>query len=235
MSAWSRYKKRKAYEQQLKKYAHNSYPATFDWNWTTQRFNRIALVNLLVSKFPICNYLEIGCADDALFQSVFCSHKVGVDPKSGGTIRKTSDDFFLENKEKFDVVFIDGLHTYEQVRLDVINSIQHLSDGGWVAMHDMLPRNWLEQHIPHLGQGGWLGDVWKVAFELATSPDIDFRILKIDHGVGVFRLKRPNAKLNDRFHELPTKQFQFFYENFNQLPVYSWEDSRAWLGLNPAD
>ena len=54
MSAWSRYKKRKAYEQQLKKYAHNSYPATFDWNWTTQRFNRIALV--------ICWYLNFQTA-----------------------------------------------------------------------------------------------------------------------------------------------------------------------------
>ena len=36
--------------------------------------------------------------------------KIGVDPVSGGNLRMTSDHFFKENKEKFDLIFIDGLH-----------------------------------------------------------------------------------------------------------------------------
>ena len=45
-----------------------------------------------------------------------CKKKVGVDPVSGGTIRVTSDNFFRTNKEKFDCIFIDGLHKYAQVK-----------------------------------------------------------------------------------------------------------------------
>ena len=64
-----------------------------------------------------------------------------------------SDDFFKTSKDKFDVIFIDGLHTYDQVRRDVINSIKHLKEGGYIALHDMLPRNWKEQHIPIITGG----------------------------------------------------------------------------------
>jgi hypothetical protein len=32
---------------------------------------------------------------------------VGVDPEQGGSARMTSDEFFAENTDKFDLVFID--------------------------------------------------------------------------------------------------------------------------------
>ena len=68
-------------------------------------------------------YLEIGCFHNELFDNIKCEKKVGVDPYSGGTIRKTSDDFFLSNKENFDIIFIDGLHRYHQVKQDILNSL----------------------------------------------------------------------------------------------------------------
>ena len=36
------------------------------------------------------SYLEIGTFHDELFDSIKCNLKVGVDPVSGGTIRKTT-------------------------------------------------------------------------------------------------------------------------------------------------
>ncbi len=105
-------------------------------------FNRIALVNLLVSKKSDCAYLEIGCATNDLFNAVPALNKIGVDPQAGGTVRKTSDDFFLANETNFDVVFIDGLHTYDQVRKDVVNSIKFLNPGGWIRFTRYLPGNW---------------------------------------------------------------------------------------------
>jgi len=53
-------------------------------------------------------------------------NKIGVDPERGGNIRMTSDHFFKVNKSKFDVIFIVGLHTFEQARRDVLNSIKVL-------------------------------------------------------------------------------------------------------------
>ena len=56
------------------------------------------------------DYLEIGCADNDLFDAVMAGRKVGVDPLRGGTHRLTSDAFFAGyDGEPFDVVFIDGL------------------------------------------------------------------------------------------------------------------------------
>jgi len=211
------------------KHAHNSYNKSFDWDWKQTNFNRIALVNLLVSQKADCAYLEIGCAANDLYDSVPALNKTGVDPQNGGNVRKTSDDFFHTNESFFDVIFIDGLHTYDQVRKDIINSIKFLKPGGWIAFHDVLPRNWMEHHVPYIGLGSWTGDVWKVAFELTQTDGIDFKILKIDCGVGVLRLTKDKPTLIDLRNELSDKQFSYFYENAAKLPIIGWDDAQNWL------
>jgi len=212
-----------------RRYRHNAFEKTLDWGWDETNFNRIALVNLLVSRKPDCSYLEIGCANNSLFNSVAASRKTGVDPERGGTVRKTSDAFFSTNDASFDVIFIDGLHTYEQVHRDVVNSIRVLKPGGWIALHDMLPSAWIEHHRPLLTRGAWTGDVWKVAFELARTEGIEFKILKIDYGVGVLRLTRENPQLIDLAEELAEQEFSYFYENVSELPVIKWDDAQEWL------
>jgi len=212
-----------------KKYKQHSFEKSFDFDWKKTNFNRIALVNFLVAKTSDCSYLEIGCDTNDLFDAVPIFRKTGVDPQIGGNIRKTSDEFFKANDSFFDVIFIDGLHTYEQVRKDVINSIRFLKPGGWIALHDMLPRSWLEDHVPNLSTSEWTGDVWKVAFELSQTEGIEFKIIKIDRGVGVIRINKNNPSLVDLRNELNDKQFSYFYENVNKLPLVEWSDCQDWL------
>jgi predicted O-methyltransferase YrrM len=158
-----------------------------------------------------------------------CDDKVGVDPVSGGTIRCTSDVFFATNPQLFDVIFIDGLHTYDQVRRDVMNSLCHLKNGGYIAIHDLLPTSWLEHHVPRLNDV-WTGDIWKVAFEILESNGIDFKIVKIDHGIGVLRVNEETAGLADLTNELRNKQFEYFYRNLCRLPVVGWKEFLIWSG-----
>ncbi len=207
----------------------SAFPMEYDWRWRETNFNRIALVNLLSANRPDGDYLEIGCADNDLLDSVLMGHKIGVDPARGGTVRKTSDEFFESNDRKFDVIFIDGLHSYEQVRRDVMNSIKCLKQGGWIALHDMLPGNWIEEHVPIISIAAWTGDVWKVAFELSRSKGIDFRLLKIDHGVGVFRLTDNDPRLYDLTHELRNERFAYLYNNLHRLPLVELDAGRAWI------
>lgn len=211
------------------KYHNRAFAKSLDWDWEKINYNRIALVNVLISKKQAPAYLEIGCASNSLFDSVPASAKIGVDPASGGTVRATSDEFFQGNKQLFDVVFIDGLHTYAQVRRDVINSIRFLKPGGYVALHDMLPCSWLEHHVPRINND-WTGDVWKVGFELAQSEGIDFKVIKIDHGVGVFRIIGEKPELLDLTKELQEKEFEYFYNNVKRLPLIEWQDFLKWLG-----
>ena len=88
-------------------------------DWHKININRIALINAAISsilkKNKTCNYLEIGCDDNYVFNSIILpeKNKIGVDPRSGGNLKITSDKFFKNNKRKFDVIFIDGLHIYE--------------------------------------------------------------------------------------------------------------------------
>ena len=227
-----RIKKYKAKREQRKlvaQYSANAHPMQFDWDWKQVNYNRIALVNLLISlSGDNPDYLEIGCADNELFDSVIAASKTGVDPAPGGTHRETSDSFFASNTKTFDVVFNDGLHEYQQVRRDAQNSIQCLKPGGWIAFHDFLPRTWKEHHVPRL-QGLWTGDCWKLAMELAESEDIDFKILNIDHGVGVMRLKKPNARITDLKDTLTDAQFDYFVDNHGKLPRTDWADGVAWI------
>jgi len=215
------------------KFSHNADHREILWDWKSIKYNRIALINLLLSKFENPKYLEIGCASNSLFHSVFVKDKVGVDPANGGTIRKTSDEFFKKNRMKFDVVFIDGLHTYDQVRKDINNALNFLNlnkkHGSWICLHDMLPGNWKEQHIPILSKGAWTGDVWKVAFELCQTQGIEFKILKIDFGVGVIRVTKKNVKLKDLSKTIGNKQFSYYFDNLKKLPVTSYENAQKWL------
>ena len=79
---------------------------------------RWELINTIIKNNNYSSYLEIGCFNNECFDEINDIKKIGVDPLKGGTIRKTSDEFFRVNKEKFDIIFIDGLHEYKQIKRD---------------------------------------------------------------------------------------------------------------------
>jgi SAM-dependent methyltransferase len=202
----------------------------FDYNWAQIPYNRIALTNLLMARFPNGDYLEIGCADNALFNSVAAANKVGVDPRRGGTHRLTSDAFFATyDGAPFDLIFIDGLHLYEQVRRDLDGALRVLKPGGWIAMHDMLPRDWLEEHVPQIRTRGWTGDGWKVAFELLASPDVTFRLVAVDHGVLVVKPLTAGPRIPDLSGSLAGARFGYFHDNFARLPVADYPAAADWI------
>lgn len=214
-----------------KRREQNEYAAfenSIDWKWGSNRYNRVAIVNLIVKKWPDCDYLEIGCDKNVLFHALPIKKKTGVDPAHGGTHRMTSDKFFAENKKKYDVVFIDGLHTYEQAHKDAANGLKVLSENGWMAFHDFLPQTWSEQHVPRL-QGVWTGDVWKLAFELAAAKGIEFKIVTIDHGVGVLRLTGEEIEFPDFNAHLSQAGFEYFYNHYRELPLIDWNEASEWI------
>ena len=95
----------------------------------------------------------------------------------------------------------------------------------------MLPQGWKEQHVPRL-QKEWNGEVWKVAFELSNTAGIEFKIVKVDYGVGVFRITDQFDELIDRRAELTDKQFDYFYNNLNKLSLIDWNEFIAWARTN---
>ena len=154
-----------------------------------QDFYRWDLIKYLIEKKGYKNYLEIGCDQNQLFSKVSIDNKVGVDPVSGGNIRKTSDDFFKENNSRFDIVFIDGLHTYEQVKRDILNSIHFLEKDGIILVHDCMPDSLGKQAVPRYKMQ-WNGDVWKSIVDLRQMENLDIYTCEMDQGIGIITKKK---------------------------------------------
>ena len=160
-------------------------------------------------------YLEIGTFRNDLFDSVRCKKKIGVDPVSGGNIRKTSDNFFKDNTKKFDLIFIDGLHHYAQVKKDIVHSLKYLNNGGIILMHDCMPRDYYYQAVPR-SQINWNGDTWKAFLEIRTVKNLDAYCCYADEGIGII-LKRDNKNhLNLENANFKNFEFNKYIENYKE-------------------
>ena len=155
--------------------------------------NRISVIQGIIDFKKYNDYLEIGCDRDENFSQIKIKNKTGVDPKSGGTIRMTSDNFFKKNKDKFEIIFLDGLHTYEQTIEDIKNSIKSLKPNGLIIVHDCLPKKIWNQIVPRM-YGHWNGDVWKAIVETRTLKNVDTYTCVADHGLGII-INRPNKNI----------------------------------------
>ena len=163
-----------------------------DYKWN-QYPNRHSIIQQTIDRKNYKSYLEIGCDQDELFSKIRIEKKVGVDPVSGGTVRDTSDGFFKKNNIKFDIIFIDGLHEYDQIKKDINNSLFFLNDHGVIFLHDCMPKNFISQAVPR-ARAIWNGDVWKNIVESRTKLEIDTYVVYADNGVGMI-LKRPNKNI----------------------------------------
>jgi SAM-dependent methyltransferase len=183
---------------------------------------RYHLIQHIIDKYSFSNYLEIGCDKNQTFSKINILNKVGVDPVSGGTIRDTSDNFFNNNFNKFDIIFIDGLHHYNQISKDIQNSLKILNNDGFILIHDCLPRTMAHQAVPRY-RGSWNGDVWKSIVKLRTDKDLDIFTCEIDFGVAVIR-KKANIKILkldfENFKDLKFNDYYFRHKEFMNIISY---------------
>lgn len=184
-------------------------------------------------------YLEIGCGYGetmSTFKEVVCEDKVGVDPALPKDVVQTegvtlfpfgSDDFFTRYEPSaYDVVFIDGLHLFEQVTTDLSNAWDLLLPGGWVVIHDVLPG--LEEIATRKqSTESWTGDCWKVIPWLREFyPVLEWAVVQVDCGALVIR--KPSffeVRLNSRsedwsgYVDLPWSVFEAERPSWHELTL----------------
>ena len=177
---------------------------------------RQKIVQEIVNLKNYQSYLEIGCYKNDLFSNIKCNVKVGVDPISGGTVRKTSDDFYKSNNQKFDIIFIDGLHHYKQVIKDINNSLNVLNKNGVILLHDCLPNNVYEQVVPRC-KYIWNGDVWKAIVEIRTKEDLDTYTILADQGLGIIKKKKNTCLLDLTEKDIRKLNFKYYYNNYQKI------------------
>jgi hypothetical protein len=185
----------------------------YNWELFPRRYD---IINKIIVKRNYTSYLEIGCFKNETFNQVNIKKKIGVDPVSGGNLRMTSDQFFRENKEKFDLIFVDGLHVYEQVIKDIFNSIKVLKENGIILVHDCLPRK-LWYQTPTRMSDTWNGDVWKAIVECRTLENIDTYTCLADEGIGVIKVQKNNNQLKKKSSNFKNLKYKEYYTNRKDL------------------
>jgi len=158
---------------------------------------RYDIINYLIEKYKLINYLEIGVFQGENIRKVKALYKNGVDPGAEGYVvpevdyPMTSDAFFdlIRGHEdiKYDIIFIDGLHEYSQVKKDIENSLNHLQPNGFILMHDCNPVSY-DAQLPDRQTIAWNGDVWKAFVEFKqNNPIFECCVIDTDFGVGFIK------------------------------------------------
>ncbi len=143
------------------------------------------LLNRIARHFGSDSYLEVGVQRGITFNAVEISRRDAVDPNflfdtravESDTVRffpMKSDVFFARHCDKtYDLIFIDGLHTFTQCLRDFCSALQVLNVGGIIVIDDTVPGDVFSSLATQelaisareeLGLKGraWTGDVFKV-------------------------------------------------------------------------
>lgn len=186
--------------------------------------NRITILQEIIESINVKCYLEIGVKKGKCFLQIKAPIKIAIDPKMLISKKKkffslvkekyyviSSDEFFrmepkILTKHGLDIVFIDGLHTYQQSLKDVLNALKYLNVNGVIVMHDCNPEseamaypgNSFEDikdlNLPGY-EGLWCGAVWKTIVHLSSiRNDLNIFVLDCDYGVGIITKAKGKQK-----------------------------------------
>jgi hypothetical protein len=153
-------------------------------SWSVRRIGKIKALN------GAQTYLEIGVYSGQTFLNVEFAHKDAVDPKfrfnvddhKSETVRffeMTSDEFWTAAPAlaHYDIIMIDGLHTFEQTFRDFVCSLRHSRERTVWLIDDTVPsdvfsafpdqtRSYAERQRMGLQDFPWHGDVFKLVLAL---------------------------------------------------------------------
>lgn len=181
--------------------------------------SRHARLNHIATILNASRYLEIGVSKGITFNNVDIVRKVAVDPVFRFDISEhssgqrefhevTSDHYFSSIASKddiFDLIYLDGLHTFEQTFRDFCASLAHAHSRTVWVIDDTIPislaaaepdrqafralKSALKDARPH-----WMGDVYKVVFAIHDFfPQFSYASFREGHGqTVVWRKARPS-------------------------------------------
>lgn len=183
--------------------------------------SRREVVQAFLDLFEAPAYLEVGVFQGETFSPLRAARKVAVDPSFPPGVaerlerepatevhRAPSDAYFggLCRSDRFDVIYLDGLHTFEQTLRDLLNAVLLLRHPGVIVVDDVLPDSYaaslremrragqLRQRHPS-ANGNWMGDVYRLVFFVDSFlQQFRYRMVADNHGqLVIWRARRPEV------------------------------------------
>jgi hypothetical protein len=213
--------------------------------------SRSEVVQRLLDLYRQPHYLEIGVSRGQTFHAVRAHKKVAVDPKflfetpsdndaSTSYHQMTSDHFFgsvVAPDQRFHVIYLDGLHTFEQTLRDLVNAVGYLAPAGVVLVDDVYPnsfqaslpdpatsravREFLRQSDP-----SWMGDVFKLVFFVESFfQGFSYATVRENHGqLVIWQQRRAKVALRAvedisrlSFADVVTQRGVFEFRDFDNI------------------
>jgi SAM-dependent methyltransferase len=173
--------------------------------------SRATVAQAFLDLFEAPRYLEIGVEKGWTFHAVKAARKVAVDPQfmfdvdaaradpanAGCDYHPVESDVYFADKmapgEHFDVIFLDGLHTFDQTLKDLLAAILCLAPDGVIVIDDVMPNSYaaslperdrtLAYHALAPNEGTWMGDVYRLVFFIDQYlPAFSFATMGENHG-----------------------------------------------------
>ncbi|WP_395373944.1 class I SAM-dependent methyltransferase [Marinicella sp. W31] len=231
--------------------------------------HRRTLLPYLAKKLKARKYLEIGVKGGKTFLPIKVWKKIAVDPdfRIKADYRRsqifkwlpnlwaqyhamTSDDFFRDQAAdvlkpaSLDLAFIDGLHTYEQTYIDLINTLPYVKENGVILLHDCSPKSTSAAYpaesidaakamnLPGWN-GMWSGDVWKVIPRIQMGhPELQVKVIDEDSGLGLVIKKPSQSELTADYDAAQIDAWDYAHLDANRtelLNLCEAKDVDHWL------
>ncbi len=216
---------------------------------------RSEVINRLLAGVSDPAYLEIGVQNGHTFRAVKAARKIAVDPQFAFDVAAaradpanagcdyhpvTSDAYFsdfADPRDRFDLIFIDGLHTFDQTLKDLLNALVCVKEDGLIVIDDVMPVTYASSisDISHFSRfrqaaeikdGSWMGDVYKLVFFIEQyMPLFTYATVAENHGQTVmWRERRPS-----------TGRYVTKVEAITRLDYADFVLSQAVFNLRPID
>ncbi|MCB6178022.1 class I SAM-dependent methyltransferase [Rhodobacter sp. Har01] len=193
-------------------------------------------------------YMEVGCRSGRTFAPVR-GKTIAVDPFFKvetdviGTkprllvFQETSDAFFESGflkaaKIKLSYSFLDGLHLFEFLLRDFLNTEANSDPDGVIALHDCLPFNerMLTRDLKNLPRGPWTGDVWKMIPILRQyRPDLKITALSC-RPTGLILISGLDPKST-----VLKRNYEKIVAEWTEVDLVSFGLDRFYAGFEPTD
>lgn len=218
---------------------------------TARRLRRLGELN------QTQRYLEIGVCSGDTFLNLDFATADAVDPNfqfdvgafaREGTrfLAKTSDSFFQEDNDgqHYDLMFLDGLHTFEQCFRDFCASMAYANPRSIWLIDDTVPndafsirKNMKETFQLRTAHGikslSWHGDVFKVLFAIHDFfPTFDYRTIEGSGNPQTIVIRSPRRDFSPRWNSLAAishSDYIDFLNNRDILKSVGEDDAIDWV------
>jgi len=135
--------------------------------------------------------------------------------------------------QKFDIVFLDPWHTFEQSKQDMENALQLVNDNGFIVIHDCCPHS--KNYIGKFSSGAWCDQTYEAFIDFKMKhPLLESIVVDVDYGCAVIKMngarnvayQLPNPEMT--LHEV--SEWDYFYPHRIELLdlITGWEFSKRY-------